>query len=83
MFVQTCFKKQFIELFKLAKMGLKNVFACDVQLLGRTIRVDHVQDYKPPKDSKKADEELVKLQNEGCAPVAVVTDSKKEIKQGN
>lgn len=54
-----------------------------MQLLGRTIRVDHVQDYKPPKDSKKADEELVKLQNEGCAPVAVVTDSKKEIKQGN
>lgn len=44
--------------------------------------MDHVQDYKPPKDSKIANEELIKLQNEGCAPVSVAADVKKEIKQG-
>lgn len=52
-----------------------------IKILGRTIRVDHVQDYKPPKDPKKADDELIKLQNEGCAPVPVATDIKKEVKQ--
>lgn len=40
---------------------------CFVQLLGRTIRVDHVADYKPPKDSDKLDEETRKLHAEGCA----------------
>lgn len=37
-------------------------------MLGRTIRVDHVADYKPPKDSDKLDEETRKLYSEGCAP---------------
>ncbi|KDR24402.1 RNA-binding motif protein, X-linked 2-like [Zootermopsis nevadensis] len=39
-----------------------------IKLLGRTIRVDHVADYKPPKDSDKLDEETRKLYSEGCAP---------------
>lgn len=47
------------------------------QLLGRTIRVDHVTDYKPPKESSKADKELTRLQMEGCAPVPVVPEVKK------
>ncbi|PNF26126.1 hypothetical protein B7P43_G04445 [Cryptotermes secundus] len=39
-----------------------------IKLLGRTIRVDHVADYKPPKDSDKLDEDTRKLHAEGCAP---------------
>lgn len=39
-----------------------------IKLLGRTIRVDHVADYKPPKDSDKMDAETRKLHAEGCAP---------------
>jgi RNA-binding motif protein, X-linked 2 len=40
------------------------------QILKRTIRVDHVQQYKVPKDSDKLDEVTRKLQQEGCAPIA-------------
>lgn len=36
--------------------------------MNRTIRVDHVNDYKAPKDGKKTDEETKKLHEEGCAP---------------
>ncbi|XP_014212434.1 RNA-binding motif protein, X-linked 2 [Copidosoma floridanum] len=39
-----------------------------MKILGRTIRVDHVKDYKPPKDSKKIDDDTRKLRMEGCAP---------------
>jgi len=39
-----------------------------IKILGRTIRVDHVKDYKPPKDSKHVDEDTKKLRMEGCAP---------------
>uniref|UniRef100_A0A1B6LFZ4 RNA-binding motif protein, X-linked 2 n=1 Tax=Graphocephala atropunctata TaxID=36148 RepID=A0A1B6LFZ4_9HEMI len=49
-----------------------------IKVLGRTIRVDHVADYKPPKESNKADKELSKLQREGCAPVLTVPLVKKE-----
>ena len=38
------------------------------QVLGRTIRVDHVSNYKPPKDVEKLDEDTKKLRKEGCAP---------------
>ncbi|PBC26632.1 RNA-binding motif protein, X-linked 2-like [Apis cerana] len=38
------------------------------KILGRTIRVDHVSNYKTPKDSKNIDEETKKLRKEGCAP---------------
>ncbi|XP_011207140.2 RNA-binding motif protein, X-linked 2 [Bactrocera dorsalis] len=43
-----------------------------IKLLGRTIRVDHVADYKPPKENEKMDEETLRLYIEGCAPKAVV-----------
>ncbi|XP_018906091.1 RNA-binding motif protein, X-linked 2 [Bemisia tabaci] len=39
-----------------------------MKLLGRTIRVDHCQDYKPPKDSEKLDPEVRRMRQEGCAP---------------
>lgn len=40
--------------------------------MSRTIRVDHVSDYKPPKDNEKADEITRRLQMEGCAPKAQI-----------
>ncbi|XP_056639249.1 RNA-binding motif protein, X-linked 2-like [Diorhabda sublineata] len=39
-----------------------------IKLLNRTIRVDHVSDYKVPKEGKKTDEETKQLYIEGCAP---------------
>jgi hypothetical protein len=54
------------------------VNTCFVQLLGRTIRVDHVADYKPPKDSDKLDEETRKLHVEGCAPSQSTLSVKQE-----
>ncbi|KAM7360610.1 RNA-binding motif protein, X-linked 2 isoform 2-T2 [Cochliomyia hominivorax] len=39
-----------------------------IKILGRTIRVDHVADYKPPKENNKTDEETLQLYMEGCAP---------------
>ncbi|XP_076303423.1 RNA-binding motif protein, X-linked 2 [Lasioglossum baleicum] len=41
------------------------------KILGRTIRVDHVANYKAPKDSKNIDEETKQLRKEGCAPKTV------------
>merc|ERR1711874_631677 len=38
------------------------------KILGRTIRVDHVQTYKLPKDLEKLDEDKKRLFLEGCAP---------------
>ncbi|XP_024935940.1 RNA-binding motif protein, X-linked 2 [Cephus cinctus] len=40
------------------------------KVLGRILRVDHVANYKAPKDSKKVDEDTRKLRKEGCAPKA-------------
>lgn len=37
-------------------------------MLGRSLRVDHVAEYKVPKEHEKQDEETIRLQNEGCAP---------------
>ena len=34
--------------------------------MGRTLRVDHVKDYKMPKEHEDQDEETKRLQNEGC-----------------
>jgi RNA-binding motif X-linked protein 2 len=51
---------------------------CFIQLLSRTIRVDHVTDYKPPKDSEKLDEETRKLHSEGCAPLHAAPPIKHE-----
>merc|ERR1712227_1140993 len=38
------------------------------KVLGRTIRVDHVHQYKLPKDLEKLDQDKRKLFEEGCAP---------------
>ncbi|XP_050312376.1 RNA-binding motif protein, X-linked 2 [Anthonomus grandis grandis] len=51
-----------------------------IKVLNRTIRVDHVQNYKVPKSDKKATEETKKLHAEGCAPKAEPIVPKKEIK---
>ena len=48
-------------------MSNKNCFFL-LQILGRVIRVDHVSNYKAPKDSKNIDEETRNLRKEGCAP---------------
>ncbi|KAL1513740.1 hypothetical protein ABEB36_003110 [Hypothenemus hampei] len=39
-----------------------------IKIMNRTIRVDHVQNYKVPKDDKKATAETKQLHTEGCAP---------------
>ncbi|XP_071950155.1 uncharacterized protein [Antedon mediterranea] len=38
------------------------------KILGRTIRVDHVNEYRAPKENDNDGEELQKLHKEGCAP---------------
>lgn len=42
------------------------------QLLGKSLRVDHVADYKVPKDHEDLDETTRRLRDEGCAPVAQI-----------
>uniref|UniRef100_H0WTS0 RNA-binding motif protein, X-linked 2 n=2 Tax=Otolemur garnettii TaxID=30611 RepID=H0WTS0_OTOGA len=37
-----------------------------IKIKGRTIRVDHVSNYRAPKDSEEVDEETRKLQESGC-----------------
>lgn len=37
-------------------------------MLGRTLRVDHVEEYKKPKEYGDEDEVTMKLRTEGCAP---------------
>lgn len=39
-----------------------------LQILGRTLRVDHVKEYKVPKDNDKVDDLTRELWREGCAP---------------
>ncbi|CAF3285369.1 unnamed protein product [Rotaria socialis] len=39
-----------------------------VSLAGRSIRVDHVKDYKPPKENDKDDDIIKTLKEFGCAP---------------
>lgn len=39
-----------------------------IKILNRCIRVDHVAEYKVPKEGKKTDEKTKKLYAEGCAP---------------
>lgn len=43
-----------------------------IKILNRTIRVDHVSNYKVPKDGKKTDAEVKKLHEEGCAPKPII-----------
>lgn len=39
-----------------------------IRVLDRIIRVDHVEEYKVPKEFENMTEELKKLHDEGCAP---------------
>lgn len=50
-----------------------------LQILGKSLRVDHVNDYKPPKDNDKLDDETRQLHQEGCAPKLQLPSS--QIKQ--
>ena len=40
------------------------------QLLGRTLRVDHVEEYRKPKEHGDEDEMTLKIRSEGIAPKA-------------
>jgi len=42
-----------------------------IKLSNRIIRVDHVANYRIPKDGEDVDEETQKLREEGCAPSAI------------
>ncbi|TRY57116.1 hypothetical protein DNTS_023991 [Danionella cerebrum] len=42
-----------------------------IKIKGRTIRVDHVANYRPPKDTDDIDDITKRLREEGCAPKAV------------
>ncbi|KAG7484704.1 hypothetical protein MATL_G00053130 [Megalops atlanticus] len=46
-----------------------------IKIKGRTIRVDHVQNYRPPKDSEDIDDVTKRLREEGCAPQRPPTSS--------
>ncbi|KAL1435480.1 hypothetical protein MTO96_000152 [Rhipicephalus appendiculatus] len=48
-----------------------------ISLCKRTIRVDHVENYRPPKDSEDLDALMAKLHREGCAPETVGRDEHK------
>lgn len=57
-----------------------------IKLVGRTIRVDHVAEYKLPKDHEDMDDVTKRLQDEGCAPKPIPLNNvkrevKKELKQ--
>ncbi|GFQ71896.1 RNA-binding motif protein, X-linked 2 [Trichonephila clavata] len=45
-----------------------------IKLCGRTIRVDHVANYKPPKDNEHDDEVTKQLKSEGCAPKPLISE---------
>ncbi|CAG0894955.1 unnamed protein product [Cyprideis torosa] len=49
-----------------------------IKLLSRVIRVDHVEDYKPPEEKEDMDEERVRLFREGCAPEVVTAKDREE-----
>ncbi|KAK2827930.1 hypothetical protein Q5P01_018964 [Channa striata] len=52
-----------------------------IKIKGRTIRVDHVKDYRPPKDSEDIDDVTKHLREEGCAPKAPESSSSEEDEQ--
>ncbi|XP_054711358.1 RNA-binding motif protein, X-linked 2-like [Uloborus diversus] len=45
-----------------------------IKICGRTIRVDHVANYKPPKEDERDDELTRTLKAEGCAPKPIKTE---------
>lgn len=56
--------------------GILNRFYL-LQILGRTLRVDHVENYKAPKEGKKnpIDDETRQLREEGCAPLSNIAQA--------
>lgn len=55
-----------------------------IKILGRFCRVDHVQEYKVPRDHEKLDDDTRRLYFEGCAPVAQLpTDKIKKEEDGD
>ncbi|CAL1543270.1 unnamed protein product [Lymnaea stagnalis] len=51
-----------------------------IKILGRTIRVDHVKEYKVPKEHGDEDEMVLKIRQEGCAP-KIMSSSEDEQKE--
>ena len=51
-------------------------------MCSRTIRVDHVANYKPPKENERDDEITKVLKSEGCAPQVVEKLIPKETPEG-
>ncbi|TMW46993.1 hypothetical protein DOY81_007926 [Sarcophaga bullata] len=49
-----------------------------IKILGRNIRVDHVADYKPPKENRNMDEKTLQLYMKGCGPKAELIPSKQK-----
>ncbi|KAF7652687.1 hypothetical protein LDENG_00093910 [Lucifuga dentata] len=52
-----------------------------IKIKGRTIRVDHVKDYRPPKDSDDIDDMTKRLREEGCGPKACSSSQSEEDEQ--
>lgn len=50
------------------------------KIKGRQIRVDHVLNYKPPKDDEEADELTKKIWEEGVAPQLQAPSTKEEVR---
>lgn len=53
------------------------------QILGKSIRIDHVNDYKPPKNDERYDDITKKLHTEGSAPKEQMPEShiKRELEE--
>ncbi|XP_051534242.1 RNA-binding motif protein, X-linked 2-like [Myxocyprinus asiaticus] len=49
-----------------------------IKIKGRTIRVDHVANYRPPKDTDDIDDITEQLRKEGCAPKVPPPSSESE-----
>ncbi|XP_074658417.1 uncharacterized protein LOC141911318 isoform X2 [Tubulanus polymorphus] len=52
-----------------------------IKLLNRTIRVDHVENYRAPKEDETSTTELKKLRQDGCAPQLIVEEEEPVIKK--
>lgn len=54
-----------------------------LQILSRTLRVDHVEDYKMPKETGEEDDITQKIRKEGCAPKVQHTEEQDEEEEGD
>ena len=50
-----------------------------LQVLGRTLKVDHVANYKPPKEDKDLDDITKAVRERGCAPKVSSDDELEEM----